>query len=320
MLLALIVSLIYGESDWWGFVLSSGINILGGSFIIWLTRKASRDIGKREGFIIVSLVWIIFSLLGSLPYLFTGAIPNFTDAFFETRIAKGGPNFSHRVLTNVSKEFGGVLAGCILGKRLGDVPPEEQLRHIDDPRGIRGGHQQPAAGGKNAVELVKHNPRRKSEMLENLGKNDRLIAGVGEMELLHAELPRVDGNPMVAGKGAINRDVLGHLDPLGRPPVGLRECGDKSISDPDLEESRSLMRDFWEQGDHLREASLLRLEVVSHRVRRHRAPAIVRARLRVERRNLRGFDTEPTQGLFVSHQGGQRFGDKSEDPAGWIEP
>jgi trk system potassium uptake protein TrkH len=58
MLLALIVSLIYRESDWWGFVLSSGINILGGTLIIWITRKASRDIGKREGFIIVSLVWI----------------------------------------------------------------------------------------------------------------------------------------------------------------------------------------------------------------------------------------------------------------------
>ncbi len=84
MLLPMIISLIYGENDTMGFAFSSGINVLVGAAIIWLTRKASRDIGKREGFIIVALVWIIFSFLGSLPYIFTGAIPSYTDAFFET--------------------------------------------------------------------------------------------------------------------------------------------------------------------------------------------------------------------------------------------
>lgn len=84
MLLALAISLIYNENDTMGFVLSSGINLSAGGLIIWLTRNVNKDIGKREGFIIVTLVWIIFSLLGSLPYLFTGAITNFTDAFFET--------------------------------------------------------------------------------------------------------------------------------------------------------------------------------------------------------------------------------------------
>jgi len=84
MLLPLIISLLYGENDTMGFALSSVINLLFGALIIWLTRKASKDIGKREGFIIVALVWIIFSLLGSLPYIFTGAIPTYTDAFFET--------------------------------------------------------------------------------------------------------------------------------------------------------------------------------------------------------------------------------------------
>ncbi len=84
MILPIIISLIYGENDTMGFVFSSGINLLIGAIIIWLTRNASKDIGKREGFIIVAIVWIIFSFLGSLPYYFTGAIPNYTDAFFET--------------------------------------------------------------------------------------------------------------------------------------------------------------------------------------------------------------------------------------------
>ncbi|GAB1450283.1 TrkH family potassium uptake protein [Draconibacterium sp.] len=84
MLLPLGISLIYGENDTMGFVISSTINLLVGALIIWLTRNASRDIGTREGFIIVALVWVVFSLLGCLPYIFTGAIPSYTNAFFET--------------------------------------------------------------------------------------------------------------------------------------------------------------------------------------------------------------------------------------------
>lgn len=53
--------------------------------VIWLiTRKAPRNIGKREGYIIVSFAWVVISLFGTLPYLISGAIPNFTNAFFET--------------------------------------------------------------------------------------------------------------------------------------------------------------------------------------------------------------------------------------------
>lgn len=84
MLLALGVSLIYGEYDTVGFIISSGINILTGIILVILTAKASKDIGKKEGFIIVSSVWVVFSFFGSLPYVLSGAIPNFTNAFFET--------------------------------------------------------------------------------------------------------------------------------------------------------------------------------------------------------------------------------------------
>lgn len=84
MLLALLVSVIYGEHDVNAFVISSAISAVSGGLILLLTRNASRDIGKREGFIIVSFSWIIFSFFGSLPYILSGSIPNLTDAFFET--------------------------------------------------------------------------------------------------------------------------------------------------------------------------------------------------------------------------------------------
>lgn len=84
MLLALAVSVIYGEYDTKAFLISSGICIGLGGVIAGLTNGTKKDIGKREGFIIVALVWIVFSFFGSLPYILSNSIPNFTNAFFET--------------------------------------------------------------------------------------------------------------------------------------------------------------------------------------------------------------------------------------------
>lgn len=84
MVLTLIVALIYHENDVMAFVISAAINLGIGSIITFLTWKSPKDIGKREGFIIVTMVWVVFSFFGSLPYMLSGSIPSFTDAFFET--------------------------------------------------------------------------------------------------------------------------------------------------------------------------------------------------------------------------------------------
>lgn len=53
-------------------------------------RKAcGRDINSlhfklRDSYLLVSSVWLVSSIIGSLPYMLTGSVPNFTDAFFET--------------------------------------------------------------------------------------------------------------------------------------------------------------------------------------------------------------------------------------------
>lgn len=60
------------------------ITILSGGLLFFLTRNASKNLGKREGYIIVSFTWILISLFGALPYYISGTIPDFTDAFFET--------------------------------------------------------------------------------------------------------------------------------------------------------------------------------------------------------------------------------------------
>jgi trk system potassium uptake protein len=84
MLLALVVALIYNEYDIPAFIISAAVCLVTGGMIVLFTAKSPRDIGKREGYIIVTAVWLIFSFFGSLPYIISGAIPNFTNAFFET--------------------------------------------------------------------------------------------------------------------------------------------------------------------------------------------------------------------------------------------
>jgi len=58
---------------------------VGALFYFGLSGKAiSNNIGKREGYLIVSFTWVFTSIFGTLPFILSGAIPNFTDAFFET--------------------------------------------------------------------------------------------------------------------------------------------------------------------------------------------------------------------------------------------
>ena len=54
--------------------------------MIWvLTRSSEKpNIRKREGFLIVTLGWVVMALSGTLPYVMSGSVTSFTDAFFET--------------------------------------------------------------------------------------------------------------------------------------------------------------------------------------------------------------------------------------------
>ena len=84
MVIALLVGLIYNEPDVLSFLYSALVSMATGVLAVLPNRNAKKEIGKREGFVIVSLVWVVFSVFGSLPYLFSGSIPSVTDAFFET--------------------------------------------------------------------------------------------------------------------------------------------------------------------------------------------------------------------------------------------
>ncbi len=84
MLFALAVALIYSGPDSQAFLISAAVNLFLGGIITAATWKSRKDIGKREGFVIVTMVWLVFSFFGCIPYIISGSIPSFTDAFFET--------------------------------------------------------------------------------------------------------------------------------------------------------------------------------------------------------------------------------------------
>src|SRR5690554_246582 len=84
MLLATGVSLYYNDGTLVNMV-SAGLVALGiGGGVMLITRNPRKEVLVREGYIIVTCGWIVMALIGTLPYLFTQAIPNFTNAFFET--------------------------------------------------------------------------------------------------------------------------------------------------------------------------------------------------------------------------------------------
>ncbi|MGM9831919.1 MAG: TrkH family potassium uptake protein [Paludibacteraceae bacterium] len=84
MLLPTLVSWYYHEADLATFVFSTLITLICGLMGVLIGRDAEKHIGEREGYFIVGVVWIVFSLFGMLPYYLSGATPCLTDAFFET--------------------------------------------------------------------------------------------------------------------------------------------------------------------------------------------------------------------------------------------
>ena len=58
--------------------------LLTGLGLMFFTRNHGKEVHPREGYVIVSFGWILLSLSGSLPFVFSGAIPSFTNAVFET--------------------------------------------------------------------------------------------------------------------------------------------------------------------------------------------------------------------------------------------
>lgn len=84
MLLSSIISFIYKDGVGFEIILAGIVTLVLGGAIMLATKVNKKELSKRDGYVIVTFGWIFMSLVGTLPYIFTGAIPSFTNAFFET--------------------------------------------------------------------------------------------------------------------------------------------------------------------------------------------------------------------------------------------
>lgn len=84
MLLSAFISLVYEDGVTLALSFASIVAIVSGGLVMLFTRNHTKEMNKREGYIVVAFGWIIMTLSGTLPYLFTESIPSFTNAFFET--------------------------------------------------------------------------------------------------------------------------------------------------------------------------------------------------------------------------------------------
>jgi trk system potassium uptake protein TrkH len=84
MLISAILSWFYEDGAFYGILYAGVLSMTIGGLFQFATKGFDKHIKKREGYLVVTLGWVIMSLSGTLPYIFTGTIPSFTNAFFET--------------------------------------------------------------------------------------------------------------------------------------------------------------------------------------------------------------------------------------------
>lgn len=102
-----IIPIIYQENDARYFLISGGITCGFAALLYVLGLTAKPVLGKREGSVIVTFTWILFSLFGMLPFWLSGSIPSVTDAFFETM--SGFTTTGASILNNIEELSHGIL-------------------------------------------------------------------------------------------------------------------------------------------------------------------------------------------------------------------
>ena len=107
MVIAAIVAYIYEGDDLTAIVESAIITFGAGLGGVMLGGSNTKHIGTREGYLVVGLVWVVFSLFGMLPFRLSHYIPNITDAFFETM--SGFTTTGATILTNIEELPHGLL-------------------------------------------------------------------------------------------------------------------------------------------------------------------------------------------------------------------
>lgn len=121
MLSSVIVAFIYPDGHPWRLLLASS-SVIGAGLVTWRwvgKRNPETRLGKRDGFLIVTLGWLLMTFAGTLPYLVTGSIASFGDAFFETM--SGFTTTGASVLRNIEDLHPSILLWRSLSQWIGGM-------------------------------------------------------------------------------------------------------------------------------------------------------------------------------------------------------
>lgn len=101
-----VTCLVYSESDWMPFAATAAATAFVGFLLARYCRPTSSYMGKRDGFLLTAMVWVVFSFFGLVPFLFCSHPLTFSDAFFEAM--SGFTTTGASVITDVTHMSHGV--------------------------------------------------------------------------------------------------------------------------------------------------------------------------------------------------------------------
>lgn len=107
LFISAIMALCYGEKDFVPLIVTMVITGIFGFCLFFPSRKKTGNLSRLDCYIIISGVWVIFSLFGMLPFLLYGTVDNVTDAFFETM--SGFTTTGASILNNIDEQPHGIL-------------------------------------------------------------------------------------------------------------------------------------------------------------------------------------------------------------------
>lgn len=107
MFIPAIVSLVYGEKDVAIRIFEIAVILVLVGKIFTRKKPSKSELFIKDGLLIVGLAWIIFSVIGAMPYYLTGSITSIVDAFFET--VSGFTTTGSTILTDIESLPMGIL-------------------------------------------------------------------------------------------------------------------------------------------------------------------------------------------------------------------
>ena len=107
LLMCLGVAFYYHEDDVLAFGTSIAVSIASGFVLRYLGHGCDNSLSRRDAYLVVALTWVVFSLVGTMPFVIGGYLPSFTDAFFETM--SGFSSTGATIMNNIESMPHGIL-------------------------------------------------------------------------------------------------------------------------------------------------------------------------------------------------------------------